>query len=1349
MNRLKRSLPNRETKSGIRVIATLCLLAAFAGCTGGGIPIRGNMNLNRNVNMNAAPRFGILNFQSNVAFSDNITLTVLYSTPADSGLADAFVQQVSSPNAGGEPIGVEQIIATDLPAGENLSFELDTTDLRAGFYRIGLRVGVVTYLSAGTLEIQGPPSPLFLVPASDVTVEAGDQVPVSADVGDPQGVARWRLFYQDADAPQNQEGSPEAGGQLLGQRIAEGSGNTVDVSWDTRNIAIGPYRLGLSATDSGLTVGGAVMADRAESIVTTYSAAVVQINPPPSQARPPTIDIITPDVTAFGGDPVEIEFTAQTFQGDDYLVTFFFIFNGEQTVFATVTDRGVTSVTFETEDLVGGIYAIGATISDGLNPAFEVPSAQRLRVNVVPVDDADLVVSQPGGSIRVAQGDEVTIEWTTNVPAGRGEIDVFARTFSATSPTGVVGTEVAIIDNAPTSTRSATWTTTGVRGLFVVLVRLTITDPMIATPIVVVAPGRVRVSLTASQFWIGQIGQEANSTRAGEIYQGVNFQDNAGTFLTEAGDFNRDGLGDFLVGARYGKPFFQNPSGVGIGEAYLMFGGDRANATHKLNTVGTSELRGAAITGIRSRALAQDATDGLSSMRIVPDRDGDRVPELMFGFPYTDSRGHTYALVVRQQPEAEVTLEKARQFLRGGVVIVSSTTPALATPPTEDESPAPGSDFGGRNAVFLDLVGQNFRKGEVLETDSRAVGTACGGKPTFFFDLFMLDNTNICRMGQDTPIRCFETFDGPWEGFGRDLADSYTAVRHPFSFPTVNTGIECNCLDPFVGFPGDPFLAACPISHNIGGFVDPVLSEDPADPVVGSGFYPLRFCTGEVAGTLVDNAPMPPFGARIIGRSPGTAGMESTTGDRFGASIATSGDFLLISAPNRQPTAGEVPGLGTSPVPTSPGLIYLVRSNNLWEDWRNVVDFAGGAIVGTTIGRYFYATAAANEDMLVGPPMPYQYQIDSVDQCGRRVDLLERSPSPFKVLGESGQKIETVEGISDFNLDGREDFVIGAPLGNAGAGVMYIAYRRDAEIEGDYILSKLSLNPENAERLAGMRINGRTGEGFGEVVARSLPVINEDGSLSSRLVDFNGDGRDDVILGNPNADGGRGEVIVIFATNDLVSPAGGFTLPQLLSLNDSTGKPRAIRLVGRAAGDQFGFNVAVVGDFNGDGEDDLLVSAPGASPAFDSNDDGTLDTNGIDVVNLLDPESEFGDGAADAIPGAANNLLTDGGEVYLILGSSGTTNNLGTLAATRPDRTVSISELGSSSLRGVIFVGKKDRDALGGGREAKRNKRSFGVGPAGDVDGDGRADILIGAILADPDGRVDAGEAYLIYGFNP
>ena len=40
----------------------------------------------------------------------------------------------------------------------------------------------------------------------------------------------------------------------------------------------------------------------------------------------------------------------------------------------------------------------------------------------------------------------------------------------------------------------------------------------------------------------------------------------------------------------------------------------------------------------------------------------------------------------------------------------------------------------------------------------------------------------------------------------------------------------------------------------------------------------------------------------------------------------------------------------------------------------------------------------------------------------------------------------------------------------------------------------------------------------------------------------------------------------------------------------------------------------------------------------------------------------------------------------------------------------------------------------------------YSVSAAGDVNGDGVSDLIIGAPLADPNGKIDAGQSYLVFG---
>ena len=190
---------------------------------------------------------------------------------------------------------------------------------------------------------------------------------------------------------------------------------------------------------------------------------------------------------------------------------------------------------------------------------------------------------------------------------------------------------------------------------------------------------------------------------------------------------------------------------------------------------------------------------------------------------------------------------------------------------------------------------------------------------------------------------------------------------------------------------------------------------------------------------------------------------------------------------------------------------------------------------------------------------------------------------------------EAVVGILDFNGDAQPDVFMGAPgadvKDNASpdAGAAYLIYRLPVDIEAAISLEKLGLDASDPNRLNGMLINGDLGDQLGGILAGNC--------------DVNGDGNDDLIMGVPLHGGNdAGEVVVLFGGPNLASPGGGFSVQQLVDLG------RAIRIQGAFDGDQAGFNVACNGDFDGDGIDDLVISAPFATPRFDSNGDAILDS---------------------------------------------------------------------------------------------------------------------------------------------
>ncbi len=330
-----------------------------------------------------------------------------------------------------------------------------------------------------------------------------------------------------------------------------------------------------------------------------------------------------------------------------------------------------------------------------------------------------------------------------------------------------------------------------------------------------------------------------------------------------------------------------------------------------------------------------------------------------------------------------------------------------------------------------------------------------------------------------------------------------------------------------------------------------------------------------------------------------------------------------------------------------------------------------------------------------------------------------------------------VSNAGDVNGDGIDDLIIGArgadPNGNNRAGESYVIFG------GRNLGSNGSLELSTLDGINGFVING----------------IDEDdysGVAVSNAGDVNGDGLDDLIIGarsaDPNGIFNAGESYVIFGGRNLGSN-GSLELSALDGTNGFV--INGIDLV-----DFSGGSVSNAGDVNGDGLDDLIIGARTANPngklyagesyvVFGSSnlgESGSLELSALDgtngfVINGIDSRDFSGgsvsnagdingDGIDDLIIGAKGAAPNgnESGESYLIFGSRNVGGN-------------GILELSAlNGTNGFVINGIEEQDYSG-----------ISVSNAGDVNGDGLDDIIIGAYGADPNGKRRAGESYVIFGF--
>ena len=390
---------------------------------------------------------------------------------------------------------------------------------------------------------------------------------------------------------------------------------------------------------------------------------------------------------------------------------------------------------------------------------------------------------------------------------------------------------------------------------------------------------------------------------------------------------------------------------------------------------------------------------------------------------------------------------------------------------------------------------------------------------------------------------------------------------------------------------------------------------------------------------------------------------------------------------------------------------------------------------------------------------------------GNEIDAMRGTFLPSPGTGQNfGYSVACA---GDVNGDGYPDIIVGADAYSSYTGRAYIYFGGPAMNNTPDVI----LTGETTNSLFGYSVSAAgdvNGDGYADVIVgaysyssatgrayiyfggttmNNVPDVIVDGETGSSFGisvstagDVNGDGYADVIVGAKAYSSNTGRAYVYF---------GGASMNNVAD----------VIMTGTAPGDYFGASASTAGDVNGDGYADVIVGAYGYS-SFTGRSyiyfGGAAMNNIADVVltgasagdafgNSASTAGDVnGDGYADVIVGAPSaNAYAGRAYIYLggpamnnvadvILTGEGTSSNFGWSVSTVGDvngdgyADVIVGAYGYSSSAGrayVYFGGavmNNAADAVMTG-EAASNSFGYSVSAAGDVNGDGYADIIVGA----------------------
>jgi hypothetical protein len=780
--------------------------------------------------------------------------------------------------------------------------------------------------------------------------------------------------------------------------------------------------------------------------------------------------------------------------------------------------------------------------------------------------------------------------------------------------------------------------------------------------------------------------------------------DQAGAFfgggVASAGDVNGDGYDDVIVGAeQWNGPSFDE------GAAFVFLGSASGVPNSNPSSSGVSKLE-------------SDQTGALlgGSVAGAGDVNGDGYADVIVG-------AETYDNGQTDEGAAWVFLGSA-----SGIVAIGN--------PSNDDAQLEGEQasafFAGSVAGAGDVNGDGYAD-VIVGAESYDAGTFNEGAAFVFYGSSSgITSGNPASMGvtQLESDQSSALFGGQVAGAGDVNGDGYADVivgASQYDAPTFNEGAAFVYLGGAAGIPdGNPTAAYAQLESdqsgatlgtsvagagdvNGDGYADVISGADAYDNVEtdeGAAFVYLGGASGIASGNPASGSPPGAAVAQLesdqasaaLGAS--VAGAGDVNGDGYADVIVGAADF--DAGESGEGAAFVFLGGSSGIADASPG----TASAQLQSD-------QAGAGLGASVAGAGDVNADGYADVIVGAPA---YDSGESDEGAAFVFLGGASGVASATVASASAQLESdqagaglggsVAGAGDLNADGYADVIVGA--------VAYDAGQADEGAAFVFLGGPSGVASATAATASAQLESDQAGAALGASVAGAG--------------DVNGDGYADAIVGAPAYDAGQTDEGAAFVF------LGGIA--------DGSPATASAQLESDQASAALGASVAGAGDVNGDGYADVIVGAEaydnaqadeGAAFVFlgGASGIGSGTPASVGVAQLESDQASAGlggsvagagdvnaDAYADVIVGAAayDNGQSDEGAAFVFLGgASGIADATAAGAATQLESDQASAALGTS------------------------------VAGAGDVNGDGHADVIVGAATYD-NGQSDEGAAFVFAG---